>query len=592
MAIDIIELTRARESRAAIERLYIEMRHLFNRGSYRQLGATGEVLTDALRTLSPEIYGSIADPEKVELEGLVYVIDRLPKGIESCRFIRLISEEGFSETNFEVIIPHARRRNCYRIDEDRMFIEVTRGRSEIYDILTHLTFLYMEAEKIKNHIMDEDGQPIAEWKKLEKIVMGEAVLDEHNHELALTYLSTILGRTLEETRRAYQRLDAHPDKNNGLFHVIYWLGRLDIEEEVNKKYREISFSPTLRNRIGHHIYGERWANRIKNYLAEHELMNRPLHIISANLHSVLNCLYAWPVVQKTKHKKTSLVEIAKWLSKEEHTTLREQVQQYAREQGLYTLTDHSSTNITVQIIDTAKLDVRSMHPDLQIDSSFIRSARPVLIVMDYAFGEQAYETMDELLKPHKTSGGIRKMQVHSISIMGKAGILQGGKGDIMVPTAHIFEGTADNYPFQNDFRKEDFAHTGIHVLEGPMITVLGTSLQNRDVLSYFCNSSWNAIGLEMEGAHYQKAIQSASMIRKSISRDVVLRYAYYASDNPLISGSTLASGSLGEMGVKPTYLITIGILNKILSPAASPNSKKTGKEQESGVKHSLSSSGS
>ena len=97
-----------------------------------------------------------------------------------------------------------------------------------------------------------------------------------------------------------------------------------------------------------------------------------------------------------------------------------------------------------------------------------------------------------------------------------------------------------------------------------MITVLGTSLQNRDILQYFKNSSWRCIGLEMEGAHYQKAIQAASRIRNSISEDVILRYAYYASDNPLVTGSTLASGSLGAVGVKPTYLITLKILAKIL----------------------------
>jgi hypothetical protein len=69
----------------------------------------------------------------------------------------------------------------------------------------------------------------------------------------------------------------------------------------------------------------------------------------------------------------------------------------------------------------------------------------------------------------------------------------------------------------------------------------------------------------MEGAHYQKAIQAASRIRNSIGKDVVLRYAYYASDNPLVTGHTLASGSLGEEGVKPTYLITVKILNRILT---------------------------
>jgi len=98
-----------------------------------------------------------------------------------------------------------------------------------------------------------------------------------------------------------------------------------------------------------------------------------------------------------------------------------------------------------------------------------------------------------------------------------------------------------------------------------MVSVLGTSLQNVDVLNYFLESSWKAIGLEMEGAHYQKAIQSASKIRRSIREDVKLRYAYYASDNPLLTSDTLASGSLGLEGVKPTYAISVMILNKIFS---------------------------
>ena len=69
----------------------------------------------------------------------------------------------------------------------------------------------------------------------------------------------------------------------------------------------------------------------------------------------------------------------------------------------------------------------------------------------------------------------------------------------------------------------------------------------------------------MEGAHYQKAIQAASKIRHSISENVKVRYAYYASDNPLETGSTLASGGLGSTGVKPTYIITRKILEQILN---------------------------
>ncbi|HBD10407.1 MAG TPA: hypothetical protein DCZ69_19325, partial [Syntrophobacteraceae bacterium] len=75
------------------------------------------------------------------------------------------------------------------------------------------------------------------------------------------------------------------------------------------------------------------------------------------------------------------------------------------------------------------------------------------------------------------------------------------------------------------------------VFVGPVITVLGTSLQNRDVLETFRTSTWKAVGLEMEGGHYQRAI-NAAMIRGHIRKDVKVRYAYYASDNPLKSGQT------------------------------------------------------
>ena len=568
MISDHMIFSRAQESRAAIERLYIEMRHLFNSGRYRNLGMRGEVLTEALHTLSPEIYGSMGDWEKVELEGLVYVIDRLPQGIEQCRFIRLISEEGFRDSDFEPIIPYSRRRNCYRIDEDQMFIEVTRGRSEIYDILTHLTFMYMEAEKIRNHAFDDEGNPGEEWKKLRHIVNGDFPLNDNNHEVALTYLSSILGRTLEETRNAYLRLKAHAPSNSGLFHVVYHLGKIARDEAFDDAHREVTFSPTLRERIGHHIYGEKWADNIKRFLYQKSLLDRPLHIISANLHSVMNCLYARPTMYKAMGQEMTIEEMALELRKKEHAPLRKKIADYAKKRGLYTLEDRSGTNISVQILDTTQLDKRSLPPELAIDPNYLKQAKPVIIVMDYAFGEQAYETMDELLKPYVRGNEQICMPISSISIMGKAGILRGGKGDIMIPSAHVFEGTADNYPLENDFQCGDFEDYQGKVCTGPMITVLGTSLQNREVLSYFCNSSWNAIGLEMEGAHYQKAIQAESRIRKSIKNDITIRYAYYASDNPLISGSTLASGSLGEIGVRPTYFITQKILSKILQPRA------------------------
>ena len=64
------------------------------------------------------------------------------------------------------------------------------------------------------------------------------------------------------------------------------------------------------------------------------------------------------------------------------------------------------------------------------------------------------------------------INIESVSIMGKAGILEGGKGDIMIPSAHVFEGTADNYPFKNKLDKSLFKDDDVKVCTGTMISVL------------------------------------------------------------------------------------------------------------------------
>jgi hypothetical protein len=522
------------------------------------MGISGETLRESLLILRPEIYGSIAE-EKIELQGLLYVIDRLPFGIEECKHINLTSDEGYKNSHFEVIIPLKRRRNCYRIDDEQMNIEITRGRSEIYDILTHLTFLYIESHKImKQVVINDSGALIRDWKKLEEAVLKKGKLTQKEKEIALTHTANFLGRTFEEVTAIYVAF-AEDQNEHRFLNIIYHLGKGAIDEVLGNEKRIITFSPVLRERLGHHIHGERWALTIKKTLDEKGLLGRPLHIISANMHSVMNSLFAENALA-SEFKDPNILELYEFLSKPENRNLRDKVFKFAQKNGMTFIGDESGTNIDVQIFDTDKLNVISNESDNEDVNS---SIKPVIIVMDYAFGEQAYETMDELLKPY--NGKTKQfLNVISISIMGKAGILDGGKGDIMIPSAHVFEGTADNYPIKNRLKKSDFNDHDIKIYNGTMITVLGTSLQNRDLLKFFHNSTWDVIGLEMEGAHYQKAIQAAAKIRGSISSKVKVMYAYYASDNPLETGSTLASGGLGTSGVKPTYLITKNILKHIL----------------------------
>ncbi len=561
------ELTKSQRARLAIREFKVITDSLAIRGFYRPSGRLGKALEGCLRDLSPEIYGSMNDSRVVELKGLEYVIDRLPQGIEESTKIILTDEDQFDETPFKAIEPLKRRRTSYRINDRELCFIISRGISEIYDIITHMAFLNIEAKKIYKRIQDDYGNPRMEWKELERVVNKKGKLSVSDLDSALWNLSIILGRPYHETRESYESLEKNRKEkksNNGLFSLIYSLGRrMENEHRSKDEALVIYFTPSLMKIIGHHNYGKIWASDIKTRLFELGLEGRPFHIISANLHSVVNLIYGFSAMKEAK-KAVGDTDFYCFLGglREE----KEAVMAHAQANGLVCLPDRSGANIDCQVIDTAKLDRVELHPGLGFDPGAGTGEKPVILVMDYAFGAQAFELMENLLKPWSSKSETSLLNLGSVSIMGKAGILAGETGDIMLATAHVCEGTSDNYIVENDLVPEDF-HGEIAVHEGPMATVLGTSLQNRDVLEMF-QSDWRAVGLEMEGGHYQKAI-SAAIVKGFISRNTSTRYAYYASDNPLMTGNTLAAGAMGEEGVKPTYMITKVILQKILGTASS-----------------------
>jgi hypothetical protein len=556
------DMDRAHQGRVAIRTFQIIAHALLLRGHYSMAGQSGQALEAALRTLSPEIYGSMNDPKRIELKGLEYIIDRLPRGIEQCNRFVMTVQGDLEGTSFEKLRPPKRRRKSFRVSENEMGFVISTGMSEIYDILTHLTFLYVEAKHIHSKTRDEDGKPIREWLRFEKDVNREEELTDEDLEQAIWNLSILLGRTYHETKDTYDYFDKAKDElnsNNGLFQIIYSLRNL-IEKEIQENdHLVVYFRPSLIDQIVHQLYGKKWATAIKTKLTALGLENRPLHIISANLHSVVNLIYGYAAVKDKKERQPGkdLYTFIQQISDRE-----ELVKTFASKHGFYEIVDESGAQTNCQIIDTSKLKSVGFHSGIKLRSDKVSKQSPVLLVMDYAFGYQAYELMDELLKPWETNGSTKTLDVQSISIMGKAGILPGRKGDIMLATAHVLEGQAHNYIVNNDLAREDF-DDDIDMYVGPIVTVLGTSLQNRDILEKFQITTWKAVGLEMEGGHYQRAI-NAAIIRGHIPKNVKVRYAYYASDNPLKSGQTLAAGPMGLEGIRPTYMITKAIIQKIL----------------------------
>lgn len=556
------DISKAHRGRTAIRTFKTMADALALRGFYKPSGQSGKTLEDALRSISPEIYGSMNDPRCSELKGLEYVLDRLPHGIEACTRIVLTAREDLEETGFEKILPPKRRRLSYRVSDAEMCFVITRGASEIYDILTHITFLNIEARKIYHQMRDSDGEISAEWKALEKTVAETEPPEGRYLDQAIWNLSILLGRTYSETKATCEYLAQSRralNSSKGLFQIVHDLGLRVTREQTGREYELlVYFTPALRYMMGHHAYSPGWALAVKQRLYELNLHERPLHIISANMHSVLNLVYAYAALNH-KDTRTEATDLYAFLLElREHTRT---IKEFAAHHGFYDLPDHSVMHIDCQIIDLAAVEGLELHPALQINREVLREHQPVLLIMDYGFGEQAFEIMDELLNPITHPAAMSKLDVQSVSVMGKAGILPGKKGDIMLASAHVMEGTPHNYLVPNELQPEDF-DANIPVYAGPIITVLGTSLQNRDILEKFQETSWKAVGLEMEGGHYQRAI-SGAIIRGHISPAVKLRYAYYASDNPLHSGQTLASGSMGDEGIRPTYMITKVILEKI-----------------------------
>ncbi|AGF79711.1 hypothetical protein UWK_03184 [Desulfocapsa sulfexigens DSM 10523] len=559
------ELSKSQRARFAIRTFKTIADAMILRGYYRPSGRSGEKLSESLQLFEPEIYGSMNDHRIVELQGLEYVMDRMPRGVEKCNRIILTADEDFHDTSFEKVVPFKRRRHSYIVSDTEICFVITRGLTEIYDILTNLTFLNLEAQKIHRQICHKEEGTCSEWHELEGVVQGSEKLTGSALHQALWNLSIILGRTYREAYESYESFDSHHGKNgnynNGLFAIIYAMGQRIIEEAKSRdNLLTIYFTPSLQEMIGRHKYATLWAKNIKQNLYNQGLSHRTIHVVSANMHSMKNIVYgAGFLKNQGKPVPEDLYDLITELRNIDY-----ELTDYGSAYGFTYIHDTSESNIDVMVFDTSKISKENPHQSVQCDFDYIEKEKPVILVIDYAFGAQAFDILDELLCPCHFDDKNFSFKFESISIMGKAGTLPGKKGDIMLATAHVMEGTTNNYIVDNDLDKSDFDE-GYPIHVGPMVTVLGTSMQNRHVLTRFHTSHWKAVGLEMEGGHYQRAI-SAAIIQGHVSRNIKTRYAYYASDNPLHAGETLASGSLGDYGIKPTYMITKVLLEKVINP--------------------------
>lgn len=497
----------------------------------------------AYRQIQPSLHRYCNIEDMLDIDALLYVLARLPEGIHRVREILVQSDLPDKVPHLaglEEVVVASRRRATFLLGPERMVIVAREGVTELLDLVTLLSAFEVES------------------RKLERLLKGtELIEDLRNYE----------GSDLSVENRLLVRLAFElgvTDDQIMALHEVWG------ENTLSRVVDLVDQPPHLRVRL-HRDYclqsaltrSLTWARRLAREVAGRTSGQRPIHLVSSNTHSTVNLLspfvrrYAAEIEADSEEIPPEVApanrvyyRLKKWLAA--HPSRREERDRMHEECGIFTLTDMDRVGVTAQLIDLSMLPPDLCDPRLgRIESD------AVIVNFDYAFGDQAGVVGEQLFRE------LAGHNVKSFSIMGKAGSLVGARGSLMLPNYLIREGTRDVYdiPLGNWLRREDLLDVVDEVYaEGPVLTVLGTILQNDDLLKSY-RDEWKALGLEMEGIPYLRAVHQALKLGL-LKPGLRVGIGYYASDAPLVPGESLAR-SLSARGLDATYGLNLALLRKI-----------------------------
>ncbi len=540
---------------SAIENFEILVRH----GALRGVFQIDDFL-DAFKAMEPSLHRYCREAGVVDVDALVYTTARLPDGVHALREFLVqadVPDKLPQMAGIRKVETPARRRSTFLIGEDVVIVVAREGVTELLDLVTLLTSYAIEAHKIAHLLRDT---PLL--KDLRAYLAGPPDLVRQNRLMAR------LAFQLGSTDDALVRLDAS------------WGGEL-----LPRMLYLVDNPATLVVRL-HRDYSIEASRQRARAWSEHlfeqtaVLSQKEVHIVSSNLFAAVNLLSGFPRLHteaiwdwastQSSHRelfqnaagsesaRTNLIYMVlpEWLQAFPDR-LAERLA-YDREHGLQNLEDTFHVGVGAQAIALAKLDFDRLDPRLTLDRAGILERSPLLLNFDYAFGEQAGIVVEQLFR--RFAG-----RVASFSIMGKAGTVVGDRGGVMLPNYLLREGSRDVYdlPFGNYLDPADFRELELGAVysDGPMLTVLGTILQN-DAMLLSYRDEWKILGLEMEGIPYLRALHQCRKLG-FLRDDLRVGVAYWASDAPLRVGEGLSHESALQ-GLTAVYAINVAILNCLL----------------------------
>lgn len=465
----------------------------------------------------------------------------------------------------------ARRRTCWEVMPGKVFILLRELVSDYLDVVTCLCIHAIESKKLYNKLKPL-GSVVAQLQHGLQLIQSSP---DSEQEISKNVISSICER----------RLDSRDVEGLKLLWPNDNLPRRVLDVLIHHGDYALFLDKTDNSHVV--TAEEHWSMRVTHLATDligpfenSTESNLVVDIVSSNNHSVLNCLSPYIHSHRTaiwewgqehtpelfeealENDTDRLYPVAKRYF-EAFPDEMKRAKEMEREAGICVMLEREFTGISVQLYDLNRLKASGMSFDDAISMDrfqLMEGKRHLLINCDYAFGSQSENILRHLL----LSFG---QLVRSINILGKAGGLTPHckRGDILFPTHIVDENengeirSVDN----SDMSPKMLVRlSGRCVHVGPVVTVLGTVLQSRELLLYY-ERIWHATGMEMEASWFLRAIDEA--LNLGILPDTCrTRLLYYVSDTPLKPSSSLASQMTILEGVPPLYSITRLILKRIL----------------------------
>lgn len=537
---------------------------LYLRTVYSLLRSTAEVnigiLTESHAGMNSLLHPHARDAAP-DMSAFNYSILRLPPEIPDVGVVILGQSEdiflqaGIVVDDWQEVIAPARRRRSFYDGEKRLAVMIA-SRSDIDDLIPLMTAYEIE------------------WNKMHRLFRMQAGVSVNDLDDAR--LADILQLPLEDVERLRMIWGDRFKQNLTLI----------AERECNLRVQLLNGSLTEYMRA---IHG--WWNGIA--AAAPEVEKKPIYFISSNLHSLINILTGYALHHEEEliefvekgdddHLKEEWADIQakavpssrenffyyvlkKYMATKKGKHLAKERREEEKECRIIRVDSEHSFDIQSQVIPLSGLNLGKIDGRLKdAAGDFLQDSDALILNIDYPLGLAAYQVLSEVAQNTRN--------VLGVYIIGKAAILNGTVGDVLIPNV-VYDGHSRNtYMFSNSLKAQDVTPYLVYgnVLDNQKaVTVRGTFLQNNEYMGVFYREGYTDI--EMEGGPYLSAVYEMFRPKRYPTDEIVNLYdlpfdlgmVHYASDKPLSKGKNLGAASLSYFGMDPTYATNIAVLKRI-----------------------------